>query len=338
MTNPVLVEVLRGGKVESHHRGAVAIRDADGASVRTLGDVERPIFPRSAVKAIQALPLIESGAADHFGFGDAELALACASHGGEPVHVNTAAGMLARAGREETCLECGAHWPMAEAAARALAARGETPRALHNNCSGKHAGFVCTACHMGIDPMGYVDPAHPVMAEVTAALEAMTGFRLDPDDAARDGCSIPSFAIPLSALARAFARFGSGTGLSAARAAAARRLRGAVAARPEMVAGEGRFDTIVMRALGEGAFVKVGAEGVYCAALPEQGLGIALKIDDGATRAGEVAMAALLIGWGGFEGAGRDLIVQLARPALRNWSGRPVGELRPAPGLETGAI
>src|SRR5215210_6853486 len=143
MGNPVLVEVMRGALTESRHRGAVAVVDADGATVLALGDVIRPVYPRSAVKPLQALPLIENGAAERYGFGDEELALACASHGGEAAHVEIAARMLARAGLDESALECGAHWPSHQPSAQALARSGATPSALHNNCSGKHAGFLC---------------------------------------------------------------------------------------------------------------------------------------------------------------------------------------------------
>jgi len=143
ITNPVLVEAWRGDSVESFHRGAYAVLDAQGRVVASAGDIERPVFPRSAIKVLQALPLVESGAADRFGLAPEELALACASHGGQPEHVRTAASMLAKAGLDASVLECGTHWPYDETAKLALAAAGESPGALHNNCSGKHAGFAC---------------------------------------------------------------------------------------------------------------------------------------------------------------------------------------------------
>src|ERR1700742_2551282 len=160
MSNPVLVEVVRGGLVESRHSGSVAVVDADGATVLALGDVERPVYPRSAVKPLQALPLIESGAADRYGFGDQEIALACASHGGEPAHVEVASRMLARAGLDGGALECGAHWPSHQVSSQALARLGGAPTALHNNCSGKHAGFLCVACATGAEHRGYVKAEH----------------------------------------------------------------------------------------------------------------------------------------------------------------------------------
>lgn len=333
MAEAVLVEVTRGEVVESVHRGALAVLDADGAEVLVLGDIDRPVFPRSAVKIIQALPLIESGAADRFGLTEDELALACASHSGEPRHAETAARMLSRAGREPGCLECGAHWPMGQEAARALARSGGEPTALHNNCSGKHAGFVCAACAMEVDPAGYIEPGHPVQREVKAAMEALTGFAHTDELRGTDGCSIPTYAVPLRALARAFARIGTGTGLTRDRAAAFARLRAAVATHPFMVAGTGRFDTILMEALGQRAFVKVGAEGVYCATFPELGLGIALKCDDGAARAAEVAMAALVERFLPLSDVQAKTVADLARLQIRNWNGRVVGAMRPAAAL-----
>ena len=184
-SNPVLVQAWRGGIVESAHRGAFAVVDAGGRVVASLGDIERPIFPRSAVKVLQALPLVASGAADALRLSDEELALACASHGGEEAHARTAASMLAKAGVDAGALECGAHWPSNEQAARTLARQEQSPGALHNNCSGKHAGFVCLGCrlHGGRGDLrgflaGYVKPGHPVMREVSAAIQAATGWDL----------------------------------------------------------------------------------------------------------------------------------------------------------------
>ena len=232
VANPVLVEVTRGSLVESSHRGAVAVADADGKVVLAIGDVTRPVFPRSAIKAFQALPLVEQGVADRYGFGDEELALACASHSGEPAHVAGVERMLAAAGLDLSALRCGAHWPMSQPAAYALAKTG-TASALHNNCSGKHAGFLCLACANGLDHADYWRPEHPVQREVRAVIEDFTGAVLSQDRCAIDGCSVPTWAIALDNLARGFAKFGAGQGLAPARAAAARlrRLRAKAVAR-----------------------------------------------------------------------------------------------------------
>ena len=326
--DPVLVEVTRGGRVESAHRGAVVVVDTSGRVALSIGDVDQAVYPRSAVKALLALPLVETGAADRLGLTPDELALACSSHSGEAVHVAGAASMLAKAGRDEAALECGAHWPGDAEAARALAASGRQPTALHNNCSGKHAGFICLACARGEDPAGYVRPDNPTMRVVTAALADMTGTGLDDSNIAIDGCSIPTYAIPLRALALAFARFATGQAMQADRAAASARLRAAVAAHPVMVGGTDSFDTHLMTALGETVFSKTGAEGVFCVALPTLGLGVALKCDDGASRASEIATGAVLARLL----PDRDL-TPFARRTLRNWNGIAVGEIRPAEAL-----
>lgn len=330
LSDPILVEVLRGDSVECVHRGAAVVSDAEGRIVFSLGDVDRAIYPRSAIKVLQALPLVESGAADRYGFGDAELALACSSHGGEERHVATAAGMLAKAGLVEADLECGTHWPSGAAATHALARSGGKPSALHNNCSGKHSGFLCFACSQGIDARGYVGIDHKVQRFVAEAVGEVTGHRLDTDTAVgTDGCSIPTFAVPLKKLAHGFAKVATGEGVGPKRAKAFARLRAACAAEPFMVAGSGRFCTDVMGLLGARAFVKTGAEGVFCAALPDQGLGIALKCVDGASRASEVMMAALIAKLLPMNEAEAAKFRRFVTPVMKNWNGITVGGLRP---------
>jgi L-asparaginase II len=333
MDNPIVVEVTRGGRVESYHRGAGAVVDADGRVVLAFGDVERPVFPRSAVKALQALPLIERGAADRLGLSDQAIALACASHSGEAAHVALAEEMLAKAGTEVSALACGAHWPLNAAAGQALARSGGAPSALHNNCSGKHAGFICLACAQGVAPQGYEMPDHPVQREVKAAIEEIVGEKLDEKRRGIDGCSIPTYAIPVRALALGFARFGTGRGFGSRRATAARRIRAAVAKHPFFVAGTGRFDTEVMSLLGARAFTKTGAEGVFCAALPDEGLGLAVKADDGAGRAAEVTVAALIARFLPMSEAERAKFGAFESPRVTNWRGIEVGGLRAAGAL-----
>ena len=330
MTSPVLVEVIRGSLLESEHRGRVAVIDADGNAVLRLGDVARPVFPRSAVKPLQALPLVETGAADRFGFGADELAVASASHAGEPAHVALVEHMLARAGLDAAALVCGAHPPIHAPSAQALARSGREPSALHHNCSGKHAGFLCVACAMEANPAGYADPAHPVQRAVKAAIEGIAGVALEDRSRAIDGCSVPTWALPLEKLAHGFARFGTGRGLDPHRAEAAARIRAACAAKPYLVAGTGRFCTRVMAHFGGRVLVKGGAEGVLCGALPEAGLGIAVKCDDGAARAAEVVMAVLISRLLALDDADRGALAPLVQPGLRNWNGVEVGVLRPS--------
>lgn len=333
MANPVLVEVTRGAVVESAHRGAVSVFDADGKPVWEIGDTARPVFPRSAVKAIQALPLLESGAADAYGFGDRELALACASHSGEPAHVELTQAMLAKAGLDKTALECGAHWPSSHVATIALARAGSAPNPLHNNCSGKHAGFLCTCVHSGIAHGGYVKAGHALQEMVRDAMQSVTGAAHDVDHCGTDGCSIPTYAVPLKSFALGFARMATGRGFAPERAKAAKRLLSACMAEPFLVAGTGKADLALMRAAPGRIFVKTGAEGVYCAALPELGLGIALKCDDGASRASEVMIAAVLAKLLRSDEALAAKLAELAHPPVESRIGAKVGLLRPTAAL-----
>jgi len=328
MSNPVLIEVTRGALVESRHRGAIAVVDSDGKMVLGIGDVERPVFPRSAVKTMQALPLIESGAADAFGFGNAELSLACASHSGEAEHVALAASMLNRAGRDADVLECGCHWPFDQHVLIDLAKSGKAPTVLHNNCSGKHAGFVATSVHAGIPTEGYVTYDHPIQREIRGVMEALTGTALEMDMCGTDGCAIPTYAVPLDRLADGFSKMVTGRGLEPERAKAARRLFDACMAEPFYMSGSKRACMHLMQAAPGRIFAKTGAEGVFCAVLPEQGLGIALKCDDGGTRASEAMIAGLLARLMGSDDPAYAALDALANKTLRNWNGTEVGQIR----------
>jgi L-asparaginase II len=337
MGNPVLVEVFRGETAESRHRGAVAVTDSDGKVVFSLGDIERPAFPRSAIKAIQALPLVESGAADAFGFGDEELAMACASHSGEQLHVAKAGEMLSRAGLDSTALECGSHWPFEQSVLIDLAKSGQSPTPLHNNCSGKHAGFLCTCRHLGIETRGYSALGSPEQDMVRDAMESVTGAAHRLDHCGTDGCSIPTYAIPLRNLAHGFARMATGTGLEPQRAKAAKRLLNAAMAAPFYVAGSGRACTKLMEMAPGRIFVKTGAEGVFVGALPEFGLGIAVKCDDGATRASEAMIAAVLARIYRNENELESKLDRFADREMRNWNGITFGVVSPTEAL-TGAL
>lgn len=325
---PLEVVVHRGERAESSHLVHAVVAGADGRRLTCHGDPLRPTFARSAVKVIQALPLVETGAADRFGLDTAELAIACASHAGMRLHVDVVAGLLAKLGLDGDALACGVHWPLHEPSGRELAAGGSAPGPLHNNCSGKHAGFLAVARHLGHAVVGYLDPDHPVQRIVTATLAETTGGGFSSADRGIDGCSAPTFAVPLERLAAAFARLGTGAGMSHDRAAAAARLRAGVAAHPLLVAGPGRFDTRLIEAFGQRVFVKSGAEGVLCAAIPGAGVGIAVKAEDGAGRASEVAVAGLLLAHvPDLSTEERALLEELRSPALVNWVGTTVGDL-----------
>lgn len=334
MTNPVLVEVTRGPFVESIHRGAVAIADARGNAVLALGDTGAAVYPRSSLKPIQALPLVEAGAADAFGVSREELALACASHSGEPMHTTRVARWLERLGLGESDLACGAQSSRYEPVAEDMIRRGEAPTRLHNNCSGKHTGFLTVARHWNVATEGYERHAHPVQQAIARTLAELAGIAGELPWGI-DGCTAPNFAIPLAAFARALAQLADPALLPASRANAAKRIVAAMIAHPELVAGTGRACTLLMRA-GRGRFaVKTGAEGVYAGIVPGAGLGIALKIDDGAGRAAETAIGFLLARMGLVEPAGVD---ELARAPVLNTRGAQVGERRAAAALETAAL
>jgi L-asparaginase II len=296
-----------------------------------VGDIAQRVFPRSAVKSIQQLPLVESGAADKYGFGAAELSLACASHNGEPRHVATARRMLAAAGRSEADLACGGHPPSSHEAADALVRAGEPWGRIHDNCSGKHSGFICLACGMGVDPAGYEKPDHPAQRAISAALADVTGA--DLGEPAIDGCSIPAYAIPLANLAQGFARMATGEGLSRERATAARRLIDACTVEPFMMAGTGRYDTEMLETFGKRLFVKGGAEGVICAALPDLGLGIAIKADDGSGRATEPLLSAVIDALLPMDERERTIVAARRVQGIKSRTGLPVGEIRPVVGL-----
>jgi L-asparaginase II len=335
MPNPVLVEVTRGALVESVHRGSIAVADARGRIVLALGDLDLPVYPRSSLKPIQALPLTESGAADAYGLGDEEIALACASHSGEPMHTTRVAAWLERIGCTEADLACGAHPSRYEPVAEAMIRRGEAPTRIHNNCSGKHTGFLTVARHWDIATQGYERHDHPAQRAVVKALSELANVGDDMPWGV-DGCAAPNFAVPLAAQARAFARFAAPDGLAPERANACRRIVRAMAAHPELVSGTGRACAILMRSAEGRAAVKTGAEGFFAGIIPERGLGIALKIDDGAGRAAETVIAALLdkLGLLGGDRAAQEIL----RAPVTNTRGAIVGERRIAPTLADATI
>jgi len=329
MTNPVLVDVTRGQLTESLHRGSLAVVDTDGKLVCGIGGLEARVFPRSAIKALQAIPLVESGAAEALDLSDAELSLACASHNGEEVHANSARVMLLKAGLTEDDLECGPQWPSRMEDAAKLILADETPCGLHNNCSGKHAGFLGLARVMGVPTKGYVEASHPVQREIRNVMEQMTGDIVSEDVCGTDGCSIPTYATPLANFARAFATFGTGAGLEPLRQEAVQQIYDACINEPYMVAGADRFCTKVMEGFRGRVFVKTGAEGVFCASVPELGYGIALKCDDGATRAAEVMMATVLEVMLELNEAEAKLLDSLVNPPVLTRRGVEAGHIRP---------
>lgn len=325
---PFTVTVTRGNMVESRHQVIAAISDANGKYLKSWGDIESPVYLRSAIKPLQALQLVETGAADAFNVSEKELSLACASHTGEPLHVDAVQAWLSRMGLSIDDLECGVHWPTYEVAGRALAAAGEEPTAAHNNCSGKHTGFLTTALHMKERTKGYINLDHPVQQRIIKVLEDFTGIDLTDAPIGIDGCSIPTIGVPLDKAALAFARFADPSRLDADRAAACRRIQKAISRHPDMIAGSDRLCT-ALNGVAKGTVVaKVGAEAVYLAALPDEGLGIAIKALDGTTRAAEVALGALLDDLGVLTDDMHEVIDPYVRPVLRNRNDIIVGHLQ----------
>ncbi|WP_291363579.1 asparaginase [Devosia sp.] len=326
--NPILAEAIRGNWVENRHRGAYVVVDADGKIIASAGDIERPIFPRSAIKSMQALPIFARHAEGKFHHTEEELALACASHHGEAEHVATANGLLTRIGLSAADLECGAHAPTNAAAREALRAAGAEPSPLHNNCSGKHSGMLSVALAMGVPTAGYVSREHEVQKVVRAAVEAVIGESLTEGKCGTDGCSIPTFAAPLRAFAYGFARMSTGKGLPDELATAARRLFDAATSHPHLVAGTDHPDTLLMQAFKGRLMQKGGAEGVQCGAIRDKGWGYAIKCDDGNMAASHAMLAGVLLKFADPDAEQRALIETLAHQPIKNVRGATVGEMR----------
>jgi L-asparaginase II len=328
----IRIEVTRGDLVESVHTGSGIAVDAAGRTVAAWGDPDAAVFGRSAIKPLQALPLVETGAAERWGLSDAELCIACASHNGEPEHARLVQGWLERMGLSVADLECGAHPPYYEPAARTLLLAGTAPDASHNNCSGKHTGMLSHVVHRGEPTRGYIQPDHPAQVRVRAALDAMTGLDLSRAPRGIDGCGLPQYAMSLRAMALGMARFADPARLPAERRAAVLRLRAAIVADPFYLAGTGRFCTDLIRATGGKVLIKTGAEGVYAAILPEQGLGVTLKFDDGGARPRPVAFGAILRHLGALDDIAWSALQAHVAPVLRNHAGTEVGAVRVGPG------
>lgn len=326
--NPILAEVVRGNWVENRHRGAFVVIDAAGKVIASAGDIERAIFPRSAIKSMQALAMVTSGAIDKFHLKDEELALACASHQGEDFHVSGVTSFLGHIGLAPSDLECGAHAPSFAPAREKLRERGEQPTALHNNCSGKHSGMLAVAEALGVPTAHYVDRDHPVQRAVRESIELVVGEPLSVDRCGTDGCSIPTWAAPLRAFARGFAKMATGEGLPANIGAAAHRIFDAATAHPELVGGTKTLDTDLMRAFGGRLFQKGGAEGVQCGAVRNKGWGYALKVDDGNMSASHAMVATLLLAIADPDDAQRAVLERFASQTIRNVRGLDVGTMR----------
>jgi|SRR5689334_3153000 len=331
---PVLARVYRGPRVESAHRGSAAVVDSRGRRLAACGDVDGPVYTRSTAKPFQAMPLLLAGGEKAFRLGDPEIALMCASHGGEPKHVAVAAKILRRGGFRVSDLECGAHLPMHGPSARELIRRSQAPTPLHHNCSGNHSGILLACRALGYETRGYSDPAHPLQRRIRSLL----AFYADVPESAIttdvDGCNLPVFRLPLSAVASAYARLLSERlpREDAQGAAVRARIVRAMLRSPDMVAGTRRFTTDFILA-GRGRWIgKEGAEGVYAIGLKPEArggaaVGLAFKIEDGSARPRDAVALALLSRMGELPDDVRRALAAYAEPTVFNARGRAIGRI-----------
>ena len=330
MSGPVpLAEIWRGEFLESIHLGHAVICDGSGHIVQAWGDPDQVVLPRSSSKMVQAIPLITSGAADAAGLSTEQLALSCASHQGAAIHTDRVTAWLNDLGLGERDLRCGPQMPSDEPAKTALIKADASPCQIHNNCSGKHAGFLTLSKHLDAGPE-YIDPSHAVQKACLDAYEELTqmtspGFGID-------GCSAPNYATTMHGMARAMGFFASAHTRSDSVSTAAARLTEAMALHPELVAGETRACTELMHAMGGKVAIKTGAEAFFVGIVPEKQMGIAIKIADGSTRGAECAIAAILVRLGVLDANHRATLKRMNAP-ITNWRGTLTGYLKPAAGL-----
>lgn len=322
-----LVNVRRGGHVESLHRGVAAVWRGNRL-LAALGDPDRLTFYRSASKPLQALVGVHLGTADHYGIAPPELALAAGSHSGADVHVAAARAILHKAGVAESALGCGGHWSIDADVAQRQRSAQDRPTGVLSNCSGKHALMLAGAKHMGATLGDYLSPSHPLQQRIHGDVALFAGLPPERVAVTIDGCSAPTFALPLTAMARSIARLAEPSDVPEPQARAARRVLAAMLASPEMVAGEGRFDTELMRA-GAGRFAaKGGAEGVHVVAVPSLGLGLAVKVDDGSDRGYRLVVIEILRRLGLLDAASaQSLGERQGQKTQKNFAGRAVGDL-----------
>jgi L-asparaginase II len=322
-----VVEVTRGGRVESRHHVSAALVDDQGRLRAWVGDPELLTFFRSAAKPLQALPVVADGAADAFGLSDAELAVCCASHAGEPPQIEAVLSILEKVGCSEDDLVCGPHWPFHKPAADALRERDAAPGRIHNNCSGKHAGMLAWSRHVGVDTMGYYQADHPVQRRICAEIAGWAGSRCEAMPVGVDGCGVPSFAQPLNIMAGIYANVVA----SAERepAGAAGRLTRAMTNEPYYVGGSGRLTSRLMEVSGGRLLAKFGAEAVYCLGDRDRGWGVAVKVEDGRRRAIGPALIDFLAQMEMLTADELEALEDRHTSPVRNTRDEIVGEIRP---------
>ncbi len=325
MTNPVLVNRWRGSAIEGRHRGFVSVCAADGTEVLSIGDTSRNHFPRSAIKFIQAIPFVESGAVEHYGLNSKHIALACASHNGEHVHTNLVKNWLDTIELSEHDLECGAELPLYPEARFELIRSGGAPRRYHHNCSGKHTAILTTCAHLGEPTDDYRLYHHPAQQRWISILSELAGSDVSSLPYGYDGCAMPALSMPGRVLARALARFCDSTGLSQERKYAMQTILQSVADEPYLVAGADRLCSSLMTETGRPVLVKTGADGCYIAILTHQGYGVSLKIDDGNKQAAEVLLGAVLRQLNALTAEQYDALADYFLPEISNSRGDVIG-------------
>ena len=338
MTAEVLVKVSRGNLVESLHRGHVAVVNSKGELLYALGNPQEVVYARSSMKPLQAIPIVETGAAEHFNFDHADLSLACASHNGEDQHTNRVLSILDRAELTFSDLQCGTHNPRWQDTYEALIKANGEVTAIYNNCSGKHSGMLATAKHMNESTSDYYKIDHPVQQRIMEAISDLTEVPKEDIEIGIDGCGVPVHGIPLQHLALGFAKMADPVQLPAKRQEAINKITVAMMEAPEMVGGTDRFCTDFMRALDGRMFGKAGAEGVYCIGDKETGIGIALKIEDGNGRATSPVAVEVLLQLGLLTEQQQVELGSYHYPKLRNARKEEIGELRPEFRLEHASL
>lgn len=326
------VEVTRADVVESTHRVHAAVIGADEVLLGAARDAQLVTMWRSCAKFFQVMPFVASGGMEHLGWADEELALACASHGGEPEHLAVVQRMLAALGLEEGDLACGPHEPLAPRGVKLWRESGQPLSRLHNNCSGKHSAMLARARTAGWATRGYEQPDHPVQRSCLGEVSSWTGVPLDDMPVGVDGCGVAVMALALDRMALAYARFGRA--LHAGEEVPAR-IAGAVRRHPHLLGGTDRFDTVLLQETNGAVIAKVGAEGVHSVTVPSLGLGLAVKVEDGALRAQHVAVLSALQQLGVLPAELTPRLAEFARRPVKNTRGERVGELRPAAAIRT---
>jgi L-asparaginase II len=334
--NPVLVEVMRGGTLESFHRGVICVVNREGKVIFSRGDIEQVCFPRSALKYFQHFPLLESGAVENFGFTMEELALMCGSHNGEKAHVELVESILKKAGLDRSQLRCGPQYPALKDDVVKLHKADQPPHDIHNNCSGKHAGFLAACIYSGYSTDDYLDPAHPLQQQIMQVAGEMYEYPKAKMTVAIDGCSAPIFSIPVLNQALGYKNLVHPVQFSEKRRKACKMIEEAVSSYPFMVAGTHRYCTDMMQVCGERIIGKTGAEGVYCLSLRKEGIGCCIKIDDGKMLPQYNVAQKFIEATGIYrEDELRSLRHYLAEP-IRNYNKMETGEIRVVEGLFEG--